>query len=112
MHYNSFMMRMNSARRKLLPDNWARVEDYILSLTLIDHMYNASNWRSLDIVRLRVGLLFHRAEYELTETEAEELVRRASMVQNDEWQRLYFLIKGHHYVASAQFCMISSLWQG
>jgi hypothetical protein len=59
-HYNSFVMRMNLARRQLLRSPLARLEDHIPSLALFDELFGLSDTRSLDIIRLRVRRSRHK----------------------------------------------------
>ncbi|KAF2435049.1 hypothetical protein EJ08DRAFT_388323 [Tothia fuscella] len=101
MYYNSFVMRMNAASRKLIRDNWARLDDHIPALAIMDNMFGPTNRRSLDIIRLRVEVLHHRQEYESVEVEAELLISRASLLENDDWLQFYFLIKGYYFSAYA-----------
>ncbi|KAI9668488.1 MAG: hypothetical protein M1829_005366 [Trizodia sp. TS-e1964] len=102
LHYNSFVMRMNLARRHLLRSSQASLEDYIPSLTLFDRLFSPGDTRSLDIIRLRTEILHHRGDYERVESEAQLLVQRAGLKRHDVWQRLYFLIKGYYFLSLSQ----------
>jgi hypothetical protein len=102
-YYNSFVMRMNLAQRQLLRNPRARLEDYIPSLSLFDELFSISDTRSLDIIRLRMEILYHRGEHEQTEVHAELLIQRASMKNDDVWQQLYFSIKGYYYLGLVQY---------
>lgn len=101
LHYNSFVMRMNLARRKLFRNSWARLEDFVPSLSFFDSQFGPVDTRSLDIILLRIEVLGHRGKYEWVEAEARLLVERAHMKVNDMWQRLYYLIHGHYHLGLA-----------
>lgn len=102
-HYNSFVMRMNLARRRLSRNPMARLEDHLPSLEFFDDLFGESDTRCLDIIRLRVETLFQRGNYIGTEKEANLLVARASLKVKDPWQQLYFLIKGYYHLGLAQY---------
>lgn len=102
-HYNSFVLRMNYARRQLLRNDQATLTEYIPSLDLFDGLFGTCNRRSLDIVRLRMEVLHHRGNYARVEGEAKCLVERAGRVRDDVWLRLYFLIKGYYHLGIAEY---------
>ena len=112
--YSTFVMMMDGARRKLLRNKWARLEDCLPRLEDLDAEFDPSNCRPMDVLRMRVEVLYRRALAEQdvrerrqlfgqVEVEASELVRRAEMKENDPWQRPYFFVKGLYHLGSAQY---------
>lgn len=103
--YNSFVMLMNAARRKLTRKASARFEECLPPLTPLDDAFGPSNRRPLDVIRLRVEILHLRGMHQETEADAFVLVQRAELIEDDPWQQLYFLTKGWYYVGSAQYSL-------
>ncbi|KAG4444026.1 hypothetical protein IFR05_000486 [Cadophora sp. M221] len=98
--YNSFVMKMNLARRRLFRGKLLR--DCLPDLSALDITFGLTNRRPLDVIRLQIEVLWHRKMYADVVTQALVLLERAEMIENDEWQRLYFLIKSWYYLGSAQ----------
>ena len=101
--YNSFVMFMNAARRRLNRSRWTNLDECLPVLSDLDDAFGPSNCRPLDVIRLRADILYQRGMYPQAEIEGTMLVHRAEMKENDEWQRLYFLIHGWTCVGSAQY---------
>jgi hypothetical protein len=53
MHYNAFVMRMNAARRRLVRDRWARIEEHVPSLFVLELTFDPWDKRCLDVLLLR-----------------------------------------------------------
>ena len=103
--YNSFVMLMNSARRRLARSPWVSLESCLPDLSGLDQDFGPSNRRPLDVIRIRVETLYLRVLYLEVENEALVLAHRADRIQNDPWQRFYFLTKAWYHIGSAQFSL-------
>lgn len=103
--YNSFVILMNAARRKLTRNASARFEECLPPLAPLDDVFEPSNRRPLDVIRFRVEILHLRSMQQETEASAFVLVQRAELIKDDPWQQLYFLTKGWYYVGSAQYSL-------
>ena len=101
--YNSFVMMIDAARRRLLQDPWAIFTDCLPNLSDLDIKYGPCDRRSLDVISLRVEILKHRGQYELVASEASALIQRAELIQDDKWQRLYNLIRGWFFLGHSQY---------
>lgn len=101
--YNSFVMFMNLARRRLNRSWWTNLDECLPVLSDLDAAFGPSNRRPLDVIRLRADVLYQRRMYPQAETEGTILIYRAALIENDKWQRLYFLVKGWACVGSAQY---------
>jgi hypothetical protein len=98
-------MKMNAARRKLVRDPSAKLDDWMPSLALMDDAFDILDRRPMDIIRLRIEVLHVRGEHQKTEREATELIRRAELIEGDVWLRHYFLVKGWYHVGCAQYLL-------
>lgn len=103
--YNSFVMFTNAARRRLNRNRSTNLDECLPVLSDLDDAFGPSNRRPLDVIRLRADVLYQRGMYPQAETEGTMLIHRAEMIENDEWQRLYFLVHGWTCVGSAQ-CLL------
>ncbi|PVH72986.1 hypothetical protein DL98DRAFT_358227, partial [Cadophora sp. DSE1049] len=104
-YYNSFVMQMNLARRKINRGG-TDVLDYCLpDLNTLDRTFGASNRRPMDVIRTRVEVLYEHEKYEEMEAQADILLERGVMIENDQWQNLYFVIKGFYYIGLARYCL-------
>ncbi|KAK3937039.1 hypothetical protein QBC46DRAFT_417323 [Diplogelasinospora grovesii] len=101
--YASFSMKMVAARRRLLRHPWAALDECLpASLSHLDHVFGLTDQRSLDVIRLRLETLESRGFYEMVEVEATDLIRRAEMIQGNDWLRLSNLCLGWELVNRAQ----------
>jgi hypothetical protein len=100
--YNSFVMMMDGARRRLLRYPWANF-DCLPDISNLDCVFGPADRRSLDVIGLRVEISNHRRLHIETEQEASMLVHRAEMIQDDDWQRFYNLTRGWYFLGSAQY---------
>ena len=66
-------------------------------------MFGPVNCCPLDVLRLRVEILYQRGQYQRVTEEASLLIQRADRKQNDPWQRHYFLIKALYHTGSAHY---------
>ena len=103
--YNSFVMMMDAARRRLVQHNWVTFEDCLPAVPQLDAVFGPSDRRTLDVIALRVDISSQRGWQTQTEAEAPQLIERAEMIENDEWQRLYHLTKGWYYLGTAQYML-------
>lgn len=103
--YNSFVMMMNYARRRLYQDDWVRIEDVLPSVDSIDRAFGVSDRRTLDIISMRIEVAHRRKMYEVVETEAPILIYRAKLIQDDDWQRFYNLTRACFDLSCAQFLL-------
>lgn len=101
--YNTFVMMMNRAKRRLSRCEWVDIDQCLPPLLPLDDMFGPANCRPLDVLRLRVEVLYQRMQYQRVTEEAFVLVQRADTKQNDPWQRHYFLIKGLYHAGSAHY---------
>ncbi|KAK3686163.1 hypothetical protein B0T22DRAFT_492951 [Podospora appendiculata] len=100
--YNSFVIKMDGARRRLLHDPWATMQECLPDLSLLDAAFGPSDRRCVDVVALRLEILHLRHLDSDAKTAAAELLRRAEMIRNDEWQRFYNLTRGYYFLGCAQ----------
>ena len=100
--YNSFVMIMDGARRRLLQCPWATF-DCLPEISYLDSYFGPTDRRSLDVIGMRVEILSHRGMHSEAEVEALALVQRAGMIQSDDWQRFYNLTRGWYFLGSAQY---------
>jgi hypothetical protein len=61
--YNNFVMVMNLARLKLNRSKWITFDEYLPLLPDFDDIFEPSNGRSLDVLRLRAEALRERGMY-------------------------------------------------
>lgn len=101
--YNSFVMTMNAARRRLLRDRWSACDDFIPGLCHLDIVFGPSNRRSMDVISLRAEIMYRRHQFMEVEAEARMLVQRADTIVYDEWQRCYYLTRGYYFLGCSQF---------
>ncbi|KAF2667735.1 hypothetical protein BT63DRAFT_441317 [Microthyrium microscopicum] len=101
--YNSFVMMMNAARRRLLHDIWATFDECLPKLHYLDALYGPLDRRSLDVMCLRVETLNQRGLCIQAEAEALAFIRRAEMILEDKWIRFYNLTRGWFHLGSAQY---------
>jgi hypothetical protein len=100
--YNSFVMTMDTARRRLLHNPWTTFAECLPDLAGLDSIFGPSDRRSLDVIGLRVEIFKNRAMPHETEVEALALIQRAEGVLNDDWQRFYHLTRGWYFLGWAQ----------
>ncbi|KAF3130550.1 hypothetical protein TWF594_010306 [Orbilia oligospora] len=105
--YNSFVMHMNMARRRLRLGDWVDLTDVLPALSVLDHKFAVSDRRRLDVIRVRVETLFKRKKYLEVIEHSRSLVERAELIgiQDDPWQRHYFSIKGFYYMGMSLFSL-------
>lgn len=103
--YNTFVMMMDGARRRLLYDKWATFTDCLPSLAHLDTLFGPTDRRPLDMIGLRLEILKDRGIPAQAEREAAELIRRAENIENDDWQRAYHLTRGWYFRGWAQYSM-------
>ncbi|KAF3228969.1 hypothetical protein TWF191_002079 [Orbilia oligospora] len=105
--YNSFVVQMNMARRRLRLGDWVNLTDVLLALSVLDHKFGVSDRRPLDVIRVRVETLFKRKKYLEVIQHSRSLVERAELIeiQDDPWQRHYFSIKGCYYMGISLFSL-------
>lgn len=104
--YNSFVMKMDMARRRLSQGQWVDISDNLPALSILDHKFGLSDRRPLDVIRLRIETLYQRKQYMEARAHSSMLIQRAETIENDEWQRHYFLIKGLYYAGTSS-CYIT-----
>jgi hypothetical protein len=105
-NYNSFVMMMDYARRKLFRDQWVRIEDVLPPVDQLDRVFGTSDRRSLDVIALRLEVAKTRNQLELVEYEAPILIQRAQLILNDDWQRFYNLARGYFELGFAQYFLL------
>jgi hypothetical protein len=103
--YSSFVTMMDGARRRLLYDKWATLDECLPNTSHIDRTFGASDRRLLDVLGLRIEILSQRNMQNQAELEATLLIERADMIQNDEWLRFYNLTRGWYFLGSAQYML-------
>jgi hypothetical protein len=103
--YNSFVMQMNFARR-MISQGGGLLDQWLPDISTLNDTFGPSDRRSLDTIRLRIEVLYQRAEYLDVETQSLDLVRRATMIEGDEWLSSYFHIKGWYFIGMAQFSLL------
>jgi hypothetical protein len=101
--YSSFVMTMNAARRQLAQKQWQSCESVLPDLELLDASFGASNRRSMDVISLRLEVEYRRVQYAAVKVDAGMLIRRANMIENDDWLAYYYLTRGYYFLGSAQF---------
>ncbi|KAM7215029.1 hypothetical protein V8F06_009555 [Rhypophila decipiens] len=102
--YNTFVMSMNRARRRLLRQPWTRLEDFLPSVEEeLDGLFGSSNRRSLDVLGLRAEILSQRGLDHEVEIEAKAILERVAGIRDDAWQRLYHLVRASFWGGEAQF---------
>lgn len=104
--YNSSVMMVNQARRLLMRDDDARLEDVLPPVDHYDRIFGVCNRRSLDIIALRLEVIYKRRQFVQLETEATILIQRAKLIRDDDWHRLYNLVRGWCYLGCAQFFLL------
>jgi hypothetical protein len=102
--YNSFVIMMDGARRRLLQYSWAPL-DCLPDIFHLDTVFGPTDRRPLDVISLRIEILSHRKMHVETEMEAFMLIRRAEIIQNDNWRRFYNLTRGWYFLGTAQYFM-------
>lgn len=103
MNYNSFVMMMNYARRKLYHDAWVRLEDVLPPVDLLGRTYGRSDPRTLDVIGMRIEVAHRRKWFHMVEAKASILIDRAVQIKNDDWQRYYNLTRAWFDLGSAQY---------
>ncbi|KAK4163717.1 hypothetical protein QBC43DRAFT_55976 [Cladorrhinum sp. PSN259] len=103
--YNSFVMSMNRARRRLARHPWTTFADYLPDIGELNHRFGYADRRSLDVLGLRTEILSERPGCEAqVEAEATEMVERvAGIPEQDDWQRLYNLVRAWFSIGQAQY---------
>jgi len=101
--YSTFVMQMDLARRRLLRGE--PLDICLPALSDLDAQFGPTNHRSLDVIRLRMEVLFQRKEYAEAITSGLLLIERASTILDDDWPRIYFLFKGGYHLGLAQYHM-------
>jgi hypothetical protein len=71
--YNSFVIMMDEARRRLLQYLWATF-DCLSDLSDLDSVFGSSDRRSLDVVSMRVQILSYRGMHVEAEVDVSMLV--------------------------------------
>ncbi|KAK0101810.1 hypothetical protein ONS95_006960 [Cadophora gregata] len=104
-YYNSFVMQMNLARRKINRGGADVLYERLPDLTSLDQNFGPSNRRPMDVIRTRVEVLYEHEKYEEMEAQANILLERGVMIENDQWQNLYFVIKDFYYIGLARYCL-------
>lgn len=104
--YNSFVMMIDGARRRLLHDKWATFADCLPDVAELDSMFYPKDRRALDVIGLRLEILKNRDMPVEAEEEASDLVRRAEGICNDDWQRFYHLTRAWYFLGWAQYSML------
>ena len=100
--YNSFVMMMNAAMRRLTRCSWISLDECLPKLEDLDKRFGPADPRTLEVIRSRLSLCFLRKEYRQMAEEAPILIDRAKKIHNDSWQQSYFLTKGYYRLGSAQ----------
>jgi hypothetical protein len=103
--YNSFVMMIDAARRRLLQYPWTTFEDCLPAIAYLDATFGPTDRRCLDVIGMRVEISSQRGKFEDTENEALLLVQRAEMIQNDDWRRFYHLTRGWYFRGCAQYAL-------
>jgi hypothetical protein len=101
-NYNAFLLMINTAKRRLLYDNWASLNECLPDLSGVDAVSGPSDRRALEIMALRLHTLNHRRLYRQAEAEAFLLIARAAIITNDQSQRLQNLVRGYFHLGRAQ----------
>ena len=101
--YNTFVMMMDRAQRKLQRDKDLNIDHHLPPLQPLDDQFGILNCRSLDVLRMRVETFYQRREYVRVTEEASSLIVRAERKLNDPWKRHYFLIKAYYHSGNAHF---------
>jgi hypothetical protein len=96
-------MMMNAARRRLFQDEWTTFEECLPDISHVDALYGLADRRPVDVITLRVEVLSKRAFHLHTETEASTLIQRAEMIEDNEWQRFYYLTLRWYFLGCAQY---------
>ncbi|KAF5674775.1 hypothetical protein FCIRC_7640 [Fusarium circinatum] len=104
--YNTSVMMVNQARRWLMRDDNARLEDVLPPVDHYDQIFGVCNRRSLDIIALRLEITYKRRQFVQLETEATILIQRAKLIRDDDWHRLYNLVRGWYHLGCAQFSLL------
>lgn len=105
LYYNSFVMMINTARRRLQRSPWIGFDECLPDLSRLDALFGPWDRRTLDVASLRVEILILRGRLGEAEAEARAFVDRADAVQNDEWQRFYNLTRACFFLGSAQYAL-------
>lgn len=100
--YNSFVIMLDGARRRLLQYPWVNF-DCLPDISHLDSIFGPTDRRSLDVISLRIEILNNRNMHVETEVEASMLIQRAEMIQSDNWQRFYNLTRGWYFLGTAQY---------
>ena len=112
--YNTFVMDMNRARRRLTHQPWTTFNDFLPRVEGLDARFGRADRRSLDVLGLRAEILSQRGggggggwlvqvQVEV-EAEAFEILERIEGIpENDQWQRLYHLVRAWFWIGQAQF---------
>jgi tetratricopeptide (TPR) repeat protein len=101
--YNTFVMDMDRAKRRLDSSELADLDKCLPSLSSLDEVFGSTNCRPLDVLRLRIEIMYQRRQYQALVEEALVLIDRADKKHDDPWQRHYFLIKAYYYSGSSHF---------
>ncbi|KAL9042671.1 MAG: hypothetical protein Q9214_003711, partial [Letrouitia sp. 1 TL-2023] len=101
--YNTFVMKMDGAKRRLRRGERENIDECLPSLAPLEKEFGPMNCRPLDVLRLRLETLSERGQYQQVTEEAPLLIQRADGKWNDPWQRCYFLIKAFYCAGSAHF---------
>lgn len=105
LNYNSFVMMMNHARRRIYRDPCVRLEDVLPPIDHLDRTFGMTDRRTLDVIAMRVEVSAHRNMLEQVQTEATIFIRRAEMIVDDDWVRFYNLTRGWNDLGCAQYVL-------
>jgi hypothetical protein len=103
--YNSFVMMMDGARRRLLHQSWTTFADCLPDIAHLDADFGSTDRRPLDVLGLRLEILKKRGMPHEAEPEALEMIRRAERTLNDDWQRYYNLTRGWYFLGWARYAI-------
>ena len=101
--YNTFVMKMNRAKRRLRHSERENIDECLPPLVPLEKEFGPMNCRPLDVLRLRLETLSERGQHQQVTEEAPLLIQKADGKWNDPWQRCYFLIKALYCAGSAHF---------
>lgn len=101
--YSSFVMLMDSARRRLVHNPWEQCDDVLPNLFQIDVVFGPADRRSMDIISLRIEVEYRRLRYGEVKRHAEMMIQRADMILDDDWLMYYYLTRSYYFLGCAQF---------
>jgi hypothetical protein len=101
--YDSFIMAIEYARRRLHWDECIQLEDVLPPVDVLDRTYGISDNRSLIVISIRIEIAGERGWLEQVETESSILIQRAGLILDDNWMRIYYLTIGWFHLGYAQY---------